>query len=195
MTMLSEFLSSRARAEILRILFGTEPAEVHLREIQRQAGMAIGTIRQETARLEKLGLIQSRISGNRSYFSANRRNPLYAPVHELVLKTTGLADVLAKHIHKDGIEFAFVFGSFASGEETPESDIDLFVIGKTGLRALSPQLSEPARILGREINPHVMDLQEFMKRKASGEHFVVRVFESKKIMIIGNEDDLIKLGQ
>jgi len=94
----------------------------------------------------------------------------------------------------DSIDFAFIFGSFANGEEKSTSDIDLFIIGEIGLRELSKQLKEPVKILGREINPHVMDAKEFVKRKINQENFVTRVLEAKKIMIIGNEDELRKLG-
>ena len=60
---------------------------------------------------------------------------------------------------------------------------------------LSKQLKEPVKILGREINPHVMDAKEFVKRKINQENFVTRVLEAKKIMIIGNEDELRKLAE
>ena len=49
--------------------------------------------------------------------------------------------------------------------------------------------------MNREINPHVMTLGEFIKRKNEKEHFVTTVLESPRIMIIGNENDLAKLGR
>jgi hypothetical protein len=67
------------------------------------------------------------------------------------------------------------------------------VIGEVGLRAVSKLLKEPCEKIGREINPHVMCRAEFVKRRNEKDHFVTRVLESKKTMIVGNEDDLIKL--
>lgn len=52
MSILAEILSSKGRAEIFRILFGINSQEFHLRDIQRQSGLAIGTIRQEVTKLE-----------------------------------------------------------------------------------------------------------------------------------------------
>jgi uncharacterized protein len=194
MNILAEILSSKARAEFFRILFGIGNKEYHLREMQRRAGLAIGTVRQEAKKLEKIGLIQKRQDGNRTYYHANRTHPLYTAIHDLVLKTSGLREVLQKSLSTDEIRFAFVFGSIASGNETAESDIDLFIIGDIGLRAVSKLIKEPSRQINREINPHIMSVEEFTKRKIEREHFVTRVLESPRLMIIGNEDDLAKLG-
>ncbi|MFZ5953368.1 MAG: hypothetical protein ACOYXC_21875 [Candidatus Rifleibacteriota bacterium] len=78
------------------------------------------------------------------------------------------------------------------GKLVPQDLNDLFIIGEISLRELSKQLKEPLKILGREINPHVMDAKEFVKRKIDQEHFVTRILDSKKVMILGNENDLTK---
>ena len=41
MSVLAELLSSKTRAEILRILFGLTAGEVHLREIMRRSGFSV----------------------------------------------------------------------------------------------------------------------------------------------------------
>ena len=94
MDMLSELLSSRTRASMLRLLFGLNPVPLHAREIERRAGVTIGSVRQEAAKLVRLGLVTLRKDGNRLYCEANRRQPLYEDIHRMVLKTAGLTDVL-----------------------------------------------------------------------------------------------------
>jgi DNA-binding transcriptional ArsR family regulator len=193
--MLANLLSSKTRAEFLRILFGINRKELHLREIQRQTELAISTVKQEASKLEELGLVIQRKNGNRTYFSANKEHPLYNEIHNIVLKTIGLSDFLKQSLTTDKIKFAFVFGSIASGLEKPESDVDLFVLGDIGLRELSKLLKEPTEKIGREINPHIMTIDEFMKRKRQNEHFVTSVLKSPKIMIKGSDDELEKLGE
>jgi uncharacterized protein len=188
-------LSSRVRAEIFRILFGTDVQEYHLREIQRRSKLAIGTVQQEAAKLEKLDLIIKEQDGNRTYYRANNAHPLYREIHNLVLKTIGLSDILRTVLSIKAIKFAFVFGSFATGKEKSESDVDIFVIGEIGLRAASKLLKEPSLKIGREINPHVMTLKEFITRKSEQEHFVKNVIESPKLMIIGTENEFARLGE
>lgn len=80
-------LSSKARAEFFSLLFGINANELHLREIQRKSGLAIGTIRQEAAKLQRLGLVLKRQDGNRTYYFANRYDPLFSTIHDLVMKS------------------------------------------------------------------------------------------------------------
>ena len=47
MTELVEIVSSRVKAEVFRLLFGLRQPELHLREIARQSGLALGTVQQE----------------------------------------------------------------------------------------------------------------------------------------------------
>ncbi len=132
---LAEILSSNVKAEVFRLLFGLEGQPLHVRELERRSGLAIGTVRQELERLTKLGLISARTDGNRRYYTAREDHPLYPEIRGLVLKTSGLADLLRHALKKEkGIRLAFVFGSFAHGREQAHSDIDLLVIGTVTLR-------------------------------------------------------------
>ena len=105
-----------------------------------------------------------------------------------------MVDVFKENLIDERIQFAFIFGSLAKGTENSESDIDLFVIGNLGLRDLSKLIKNPANLLKREVNPHVMSISEFQKRIIEKEHFVSNVIKSPKLMIFGNENDFTKLG-
>ena len=67
MSTLSGILSSRVRAEIFRLLFGLNEKELHMREMERQAALSLGTIRQDLQKLVKLDLVKARRDGNRLY--------------------------------------------------------------------------------------------------------------------------------
>ena len=195
MNTLAEFLSSRSRAEILRLLFGTEGRELHVRELERQSGLADATIRQELKKLTRLGVIVARQDGNRTYYRANVESPLYPDIRNLVRKTSGLTDVLREALGEAEIQIAFVFGSVASGAEKATSDVDLMVIGAISLRQLSKRLSGLATKLGREINPHALTPAEFARRIKEREHFINSVMETPRLFVIGSEDELRRLGQ
>jgi uncharacterized protein len=190
MSILADMLSSKTRAEFFTLLFGLEPAELHLREIERRSGLAIGTVRQEAAKLERLGLICKRRSGNRTYYQANSKHALYTTLHELVLKTSGLADIIRAPLTTDAVEYAFVFGSIGAETGGVESGINLVVVGDIGLRSLAKLLREPAEKLGRTIEPHVMTAHEFIDHKAKADPFVTSLLASPKLMIKGAEEDL-----
>ena len=195
MNTLAEFLSSRSRAEILRLLFGTEGRELHVRELERQSGLADATIRQELKKLTRLGVIVARQDGNRTYYRANVEHPLYPDIRNLVRKTSGLTDVLREALGEAEIQIAFVFGSVASGAEKATSDVDLMVIGSISLRQLSKRLSGLATKLGREINPHALTPAEFARRVKGREHFINSVLETPRLFVIGSEDELRRLGK
>ncbi len=190
MDTLSQILSSRTRAEIFKLLFGIKEEELHIREIQRRTQLNDSTIRQELNKLRKLDLVIDRKDSNRVYYRANKTNPLYLDIHNLVLKSAGLRDVLWEALNDKGIKIAFVFGSISEGKETSESDVDLFVIGSLGMRKISSLLSGIADKVGREINAHVMTGEEIKKRYSIKDHFIDSVIKSKKLFIIGTEDDL-----
>jgi DNA-binding transcriptional ArsR family regulator len=194
MSILPDILSSRARAEIFRLLFGVSAQELHMRELERQSGLALGTIQQELKKLEGMELLAARRDGNRVYYSANTTHPLYRDIRNLVLKTSGLVEVLREALSSEGIDLAFVFGSVARGEEGAEGDVDMIVIADVGLAALSALLSGVSEKLGREVNPHVMGRDEFKRRLQSGDHFLSRVMGSPKLFVVGDEDELARLG-
>ena len=196
MNVLAEILSSKIRAEIFRLLFGTIAEELHMREIERRSGYAIGTIQTELKKLLRLDLVKNRKDGNRLYYRANKEHPLYFDIRSLVLKTIGLVDILKNALRQDSdISIAFVFGSIALHEETAGSDVDLMVIGKLGLRKLTGMLSGMSEQIGREINPYVLSINEFVKRKTNREHFITQVLEAPKIFIIGNANDLESMDE
>jgi DNA-binding transcriptional ArsR family regulator len=195
MSVLAELLSSRVRAEIFRLLFGPVRRELHVRELQRQSGFNDATIRQELKKLTRIGVVEARQDGNRTYYRASLRHPLYEDIRNLVLKTTGLADVLREALDDSGIRLAFVFGSVASSNEKAHSDIDLMVIGMIGLRQLGKLLSGVAEKIGREINPHVLRPEELKRRVTERDHFISSVLETPRLFVIGNEDDLRAMGE
>ncbi len=195
MNRLAELLSSRARAEIFRLLFGGMGEELHVREIERRSGLNDSTLRQELRKLVRLDLVQSRRDSNRVYYRAKTESPLYPEIRNLVLKTSGLSDVLKFALTDKRIHVAFVFGSIASGEEKAGSDVDLMVIGQLGLRDLSRLLSGIEEKIGREVNPHVLREEEFGKRIRVKDHFVSSVMESPKIFIIGSQRELEAMGR
>jgi predicted nucleotidyltransferase len=196
MSILAEILSSKVRAEIFRNLFGIAPdTALYMREIERRTGFAIGTVQTELKKLQRLDIISRVKDGNRVYYRANTVHPLYPNIRELVLKTSGLADVIKHAIDNEkGIRVAFVFGSFARQEEKANSDVDLMVVGDIGLRKLTGLLMDVAGKVGREINPHIFSEKEFIKRKTGQNHFLNQVLESPKTFIIGTENDLSEMA-
>jgi predicted nucleotidyltransferase len=186
-------LFPQVRAEMLRLLFADAGRELHLRDLTRQSGLGLGTVQGELEKLSTSDLVTSRRDGNRRYYRANSNHPLFPDLQQLVLKTSGLRDVLANALKgMKGVDVAFVFGSLASGPGKAASDVDLFVIGDVGLRALAPALRKAVDAVGREINPVSMTTAEFRKRRAK-DPFVLDVLGKEKLFVKGDDDELERL--
>jgi len=185
-----ELLFPKARVEVFKHLLLPPTPQLHLRELARLSSLAVGTIQREVKVLLSGGVIQERRDGNRLYFEADKTNPLFQELQSMTLKTTGASQVIRKAIGViEGIDFSFIYGSFADGTADHKSDIDLMVIGKCGLRKLSSPLRKASEKINREINPTVYTANHFEERLKNGDAFLTQVFESEKLWISGNSNE------
>ncbi len=187
-------LFPQVRAEVIRLLFAEAGRELHLRDLTRQSGLTLGTMQGELEKLSAADLVTSRRDGNRRYYRANASHPLFADLRQIVLKTSGLHDVLVEALKGvKGIAVAFVFGSLAAGQGKAASDVDLMVIGDAGLRALAPGLRRASERIGREINPVTMTVAEYAKGRKKNA-LLLDITDKEKLFIIGGADELGRLG-
>jgi uncharacterized protein len=187
---LAEILSSRVREAIFQLLFGRQGGELHLRELARQAGFSLGTVRQELHKLLQRDLVTTRRGGNRLYYRANTEHPLYPEIRQLVLKTVDVVEIFRSILDREGVEAAFVFGPLPSPQEKAASKIDLMVLGDVEPLILKRWLAgAPARI-GRKVVFYTMTREEFRRRLEKGNKFLSQVLESPKLFIIGSEEGL-----
>jgi len=192
---LIEQLFPRARAEVIRLLFTDPERSLHLRELARLSGLAVGTIQSEVSKLREAGLLEERRDGNRLYLSANTGNPIFTELRGIAVKTTGLRMQLVEALDGlEGIRLALVYGSFAAGGPGPKSDIDLLIIGSVGLRKLAPRTRGVSETMGREVNPHVLSEGSFTAKWRARDAFINSVINAPKLWIIGNDDELGKLA-
>jgi len=190
------FPASYRRRVLCLLLLHPERA-LHVREIARLTGTTAGTLNKELARLHAAGLLTRESVGNQVRYAADRASPIYAELAGILRKTIGLADVLADALAPSAptLSVAFVFGSVARGSETARSDVDVLLIGSLTFGD-AVQLLYPAQAtVGREINPMVFSAEEWRIRLKAKDPFAREVLAKPKIFLIGNEDELEKLGR
>jgi uncharacterized protein len=193
---LGDLLFGQTRGRILALLYGMPDQAYFTRQIARQVGTSAGTVQRELETLSQIGLIERSATGMQVFYQANRDHPAYAELHSLVAKTAGAFHILRSALAPlaKKIAFAFVYGSMARGDENAGSDVDLMVIGDVSLDELLAQLTSAERDLGRSINPTVFSLKEFKSKMRDGNHFLKSVTRGKKVFIVGDEDELRKMG-
>lgn len=180
------------RRHVLAVLFGHPERQFYQHEIAAGAPTRLSAVQRELERLVDADLVKRTRSGRRVYYQANADHPLFPELRGIVLKTVGLVDVLREALEPlaDRIDVAFVFGSMAAGEPRADSDVDLMVVGRVGLREVVEPLREAEGKIGREITPIVYTPAELAVRVTERQYFVCRVLEGPKIFIIGDESEL-----
>ena len=189
-------LFSRGRRELLTLLFSNAEKSFYLRQIVRELGIGQGVVQRELSRLSDAGLITRTRIGSQVHYQANHESPVFTELKSLMVKTTGLAEVLREGLSTvaDQIDVAFVFGSFARSEGRARSDVDVMVVGKVSFGEAVSALQPAQKRIGREVNPAVFSAEEYRARRKSKDRFVQTVLNSPKLFLIGGEHELKRLG-
>ena len=185
---LADALFTKVQQRVLALLFGNPGRSFYANELIALAGSGTGAVQRELARLAASGLVTVSHVGNQKHYQANAASPVYEELRGLVLKTSGLVDVLRVALQPLAarIETAFVYGSVAKQQDTAGSDIDLMVVSDTLSYAdLFAALEGAAEKLGRAVNPTVYSRKELDKRVRSDNAFIKRVWSQPRLQVIG----------
>ena len=179
-------LRSKARQRLLAYYFTNPTARHHLRDLAERLKIDPSNLSKELGRLEREGLFRSEVSGRQKYFQLNREYPLFDEVRSIVAKTIGAVPLLAQSLKKiEGIEEAYLYGSFARNHQDAASDIDVLVIGRPKANALEEAVQKLERQLGREINYTVLSRKELESRRAGKDAFLENVWHNKRVSLVG----------
>jgi predicted nucleotidyltransferase len=186
-----DLLFGQTRGRILATLYDKPDADFFVRQLARHINGSVGTVQRELATLTAAGLILREDRENQVFYRANQAHPVFAEMHSLLAKTAGVFHLLQDALTPlaQDIEFAFVYGSFARGEENAESDVDLMVVGEATLDDLLTRLSSIERSLSRPVNPTIYAREELRTKLHSGNHFLRAIQGAKLTFLIGTEDE------
>jgi predicted nucleotidyltransferase len=190
---IADALFTKVQQRVLGVLFGNPGRSFFANEVIALAGSGTGAVQRELTRLAAVELVTVKRVGKQKHYQANAAAPVYEELRGLVLKTSGLADVLRAALAPlaGQISAGFVYGSLAKSEDTAASDIDLMVVSESLSYAdLFATLEAAAGRLGRKVNPTVYSPQDLAKRLKQHNAFVTRVLAQPKIWLIGGERDL-----
>lgn len=189
--MLQNLFSSNVRVALLTHFFCHPDERFYARELGRRLQQHYNAVWRELSNLEAIGLLASEENAGVKYYRLNPEFPIYEELKRIILKTTGLGQTLREALKGLGaMEWAFIFGSVAAGDEDLLSDIDLMLVGAVDLMALSEVVAGLEDRLGRAINYLLLSRAELVQRSAGREPFITNVLVGPKIMLIGEENAL-----
>ena len=190
---LADALFTPVQQRVLGLLFGQPDRRFQSAELIRLAKGGVGAVHRQLGRLAEAELVTVTRSGNQKHYQACRDSPVFEALHQLVVKTVGVAEPLRQALARKAraIRAAFVYGSVAKGTDRARSDIDLMVISDSLRYADLFETLQPAEAaLGRTVNPTVMTLAQWRTKRARQDSFAARVASQSRVFVIGSDDDL-----
>jgi len=184
---IGDALFTKTQQRVLAILYGNTERSYYLNELVRLAGMGKGAVNREVSKLSDAGILVVSKLGNQSHYQANKDNPIYSELKQIVQKSFGITDTIKSALKPifNRCEQVFIYGSMAKGNEHSSSDIDLMIIGQElSYGAIMELLDDAETQLARKINPTILTPEEFQERINSQQNFATRVIEQPKLWII-----------
>ena len=112
---------------MLKFFLNTQ-TKSYLRGLEKDFGESTNAIRIELNRFEDAGLLKSEFVGNRKFFRANTKHPLFNDINNILKKFVGIDQIIERVTSKIGnLETAYLTGDFAIGKDS--KIIDLLLIG------------------------------------------------------------------
>ncbi|MEW6222782.1 MAG: nucleotidyltransferase domain-containing protein [Candidatus Hadarchaeota archaeon] len=162
----------------------------YIRELSKNLGIPYGMLYREVKNLVLLGILKEEKTGKVTLISANKKLPYFAELKSMMVKTAGLGDSVKNALSGlRRIRYALVYGSFASGTEAEDSDIDLLVVGDINEEEVLKAANRVEKDVGREVNYIVWSEKEFHKRLKSKHHLLAEIMENPVIMLVGDESE------
>lgn len=167
---------------------------LHVRDIVRKVDEEINAVRRELAHLEKGGMLSKEHRANRLFYTFRRDYPLYEDLLRLINKTAGLGGDIVRNKPKLGkVKYAIISGRFIKGlPKKSSTDVDLLLVGTIVLPELANLVKAEEARRGVELNYTVMTEEEFEFRKSRKDPFVLSILSASRLVIIGDEEELIQ---
>ncbi len=194
--LIEDIIISRVRVKILSIFLQNPGQIFHVREIVRRCDEEINAVRRELLHLEKSNIFSKEHRANRLYYSFRTDYPLYNDLLGLISKTSGLGGDLIKNKNKIGkIKYAMFSGRFIRHMPLDPDKVDLLLVGQVSLNDLNTYIRSEEQKRGREINYTVMTEEEFEFRKRRHDPFIVGILASGRLMLIGDEEEMLQISK
>lgn len=193
MANLGDIITSKVRIKILELFFGNIKEIYHVRGIVRETSEEINAIRRELLKLETDGVLHKEPRGNRIYYSIRPEYAFFGDLISIVAKTTGLGKIIIENRNKIGkISLVMFSGKFTRYKDRKAEDgVDILIVGEVVLPELASVIRTEESKRGKEINYTVMSREEFDFRKKRRDPFLLGILSGSRVMIIGDEEDLV----
>ena len=181
---------------MLAILFTQPERSFYVNEIIARANVGRGAILRELDRLSRSRLVVVTRVGNQKRFQANAESPIFNELCGILKKTAGMIPPIHEALEPvaEQIEFTFVFGSVAKGEDSADSDIDLMVVSdELNPGQVQRYLYQTEHRLSRRIGLVLKSSAEFAQESVDEDSFIANVLGGPVFFVLGSMKDVREL--
>ncbi len=176
--MLSKYLIFTNPQKVLKFLLMHSGKSCYEREIARGSKISYGSANYVLNQFYKGGLVQRKSEGRMYFYSLNMSNPFIMEFKILnnLLLLEPLIEKLKLYTHK-----IIVYGSWASGNDTEESDIDLFIISsdEDKVSSIIDKYSYSNKVANRKIQAVINTPADLLHREHREKVFMDQVEQGK----------------
>ncbi len=184
--MIEKIITSKTRVKIIGFVLFEKPI-TFIREISSRLDIPVSAVKREVDNLIAAGFLKN--SDKRLKLN---QNCIFAEdIKNLFLKTDYLFIPIKEALKNKGVDFAVIFGSFASNKETENSDIDLLVVGSIKQEELFKIIKPLETQVKRSVNPVLFTKENFRKNKNTA--FIRDIIKKNKIFVIGGEHEFRRI--
>jgi predicted nucleotidyltransferase len=182
---------SEMQVNLLGLLLLQPERNWTLQDLARTLDTPTSSVHRELGRAQAAGIIRRDDAARPHQFSAATDDSSYGPLTDLLRRSVGVENQLQACLSRPDVHAAAIYGSWASGNRRPDSDIDVVVVGDVDLGELRRALRQIGKSAGRTVDLTVMRDDEFRQLLAEGSSFVRRLVEEPVKALVG---DLAELG-
>jgi len=191
--MLQHIIPSKTRRKILELFFQKPNENFYLRRVVREVDEEVNAVKRELDILaeEKLLLREKRL--NKVFYSVNKNYLFYDEFLRIFTKNNPILQMIYNHLPKLGkIKYIAISTRFAKKIPIKEEDIYFLYVGTVVVPEVEIVMKKAEELYASPINYTVMTEEEFIFRKKNNDPFIWRFLRQPKIMLVGDEENLMK---
>jgi len=171
------FISTNAQ-KVLRFFLLHPGKSCYEREIARGTKISYGSANYVLNKLYKDGILKKRNEGGMCYYTIDMLNPYIKEVKILnnLLTIEPLIEALKPNSRK-----IVLYGSWAVGQDTEESDIDLFIVTSEAekVRTVIDKFSYSKKMAGKKIQAVIYSPEDLLKQDERDKVYMEQVEQGK----------------
>jgi len=203
---LEVILGQKSKIKILRVFFRTN-IEMTGRQIAELSGLNHRTCQLALKGLEREGVVSMRRAGKSNLFRLKEENYFVKNILSPLFKKEGdffqlmVRKILKGNWKRDsGVISVVLFGSFVQKKESPDSDVDLFIlcqnrVDKKTINNRFDLLNQKLVIsFGNITSPYILSLDEFRKKYKENDKLIRQILNTGKVIYGKRLEEVIYFG-